>query len=274
MKRVPARLLQSIEAMGIRAAVAHWDLVPPDLARRLKPQTAQVGDGFLMMLKGSDSLRMNRVIGLGHRGRATERDVDEIIRRYRDARIERFSVLMCPGPQERRIERWLEASGFVRKPGLTLLLRSCAVPLRAEKTEVRIHRASAVDRATIVRIHAACFATPPSRRSWNLAAAASRDNEHYLAFVGATPVGAGTLRLDGDLAWLGGGATLTRWRKHGAHSALIAVRLRRAAKMGCRWVWVETAEPVRGRPDGSRRNLVRLGFEEVAVKPLYVWEGH
>src|SRR4030095_10534380 len=119
------------------------------------------------------------------------------------------------------LSRGFWAAGLLRKPGLTLLVRSCRIPVRAGMAGVRIHRASTVDRATIVRIHAACFATPASRRSWNLAAAASRGHEHYLAFVGATPVGVGTLRVDGDRAWLGGGATRTRWRNRGAHQALI-----------------------------------------------------
>lgn len=273
MGRAPsARLLRAIEAMGIQATEAHWNLVPPDLAKRLKPRTAHVGDAFLTVLPGSDALRTNRVIGLGHCGKATETVVDEIIGRYQDARVKRFSVLLGPGPQVDDVARWLSARGFARKPGLTLLVRDGRTPLPREKAEVRIHRASAVDRNTIVSIHSLCFATPASRRSWNLAAAASRHHEHYLAFIGSKAIGVGTLLIAGDLAWLGGGATLTRWRRRGAHRALILARLERAARRGCRWMWVETAAPVRGRPDGSRRNLMRLGFEEVFAKPLFVWE--
>lgn len=273
MKHVPsARLLRSIEAMGIRATEDHWKLVPPEVAKRLKPRTAHVGDAFLTMLAGSEALRVNRVIGLGHRGKASQQVVDEIVRRYQDAGVKRFSVLLGPGPQADDAARWLSARGFTRKPGLMLLVRDARKALPRQERRVVVHRASAVDRATIVAIHAKCFATPLSRRSWNLAAAASRDHEHYLAFAGPTAIAAGTLRIDGDLAWLGGGATLTRWRRRGAHRALILARLRRAVQRGCRWVWVETAAPARGRPDGSRRNLVRLGFEEAFTKPVFVSE--
>jgi len=272
MKRVSARLLQAIEASAIRGTEDHWKLVPPDLAKRLKTGTAHVGDAFMTMLSGSEALRMNRVIGLGHRGQANEQVIDEIVRRYHDARMKRFSLLLGPGPQMKQVARWLEARRFARKPGLMLLVRDARIPVPHEKAGLRIHRASAVDRETIVRIHATCFATPPIRRSWNLVAAAARHHEHYLAFDGPKAIGVGTIRVDGDLAWLGGGAVLTRYRRRGAHRALILARLRRAAQLGCRWVWVETAEPVKGRPDGSRRNLVRLGFQEVGVKPLYVWE--
>lgn len=123
----------------------------------------------------------------------------------------------------------------------------------------------------ILAIHERCFALPASRRSWSRAALASSHHEQYLALVGATPVAVGALQVDRELAWIGGGATLTRWRRHGAHAALIAARLRPAALRGCRWVWVETAAPAPGRPAGSRRNLLRMGFEEVCVKPIFVW---
>jgi GNAT superfamily N-acetyltransferase len=78
------------------------------------------------------------------------------------------------------------------------------------------------------------------------------------------------LRVEDGLAWLGGGAVRTPWRRRGIHQALILARLRRAARQGCRWAWVETAEPHTGRPDGSRRNLLRLGFEEIGTEPSYV----
>ena len=93
-----------------------------------------------------------------------------------------------------------------------------------------------------------------------------------MAFAGRIAVAVAAVRIDQGLAWLGGAATRTRWRGRGAQSALIAARLRRAQRAGCGWAWSETHEPMRGRPDGSRRNLTRLGFEQVLVEPIYVWE--
>lgn len=269
MKLASAALLRKVEAMGVRATEAHWKLVPPDLAKRSR--VAHVGDGLLTVLEGSDSLRMNRVIGLGHRGRASETMIDEIVGRYRASKIQRFSLLLSPGPQAATLTRWLLRRRFTRKRGITLLVRECRKPVPRLSSKVRVVRAARGNHAAVVRIHEECFGMPASQRSWGLAAAAAPGNEHLLAYVGKTPVAVGTLRIDGDLAWLGGGATRPRWRRLGAHGALIVARLRRAARRGCRWSWVETMTPVRGRPDGSRRNMIRLGFEEVCVKPTFVW---
>ncbi len=265
-------LLRRIEAMGVRSVERHWKLLPPDEARRLRPRVTRIGDAFLTLLETSDSLRMNRVKGLGHRGRAREAMVDEIVAWYRAAGVRRFSVLLGPGPQALRIAGWLQKRGFRRQGGLTLLLRDGRRPVPSVASPVRVVRAGPAQAPAVVGIHERCFGVPGSRRGWTLAAAAAPGPEHYLAWAATRPVGVGAVWVAGALAWLGGAATLTRWRRRGVHGALIAARLRRAARRGCRWAWAETLAPGPGRPDGSRRNLMRLGFEPVCLKPTFVWQ--
>ena len=263
--------MRRIEAMNVSGAERHWALIPPDLARRVRPRVVRIGDGLLTLMEKSDALRMNRVVGLGHRGAARESMIDTLIATYRDAGLQRFAVMLAPGPQRAEIERWLRKRGFTHKGGHAVLLRDCRQPLPPIATTVRVVRARRADREAVVAIHAATFRPPPSRMGWELAAAAAPGYEHYLAFDGATPISVGSLRVDGRVAWLGGGATLTGWRGRGAHAALIAARLRRAARRGCIWAWAETALPVPGRPQGSFRNLLRLGFLRVADRPAFVW---
>lgn len=265
------QLLSLIEASDVRAKQQHWALIPPELAVKLRARTSPVADGFMTLAAKSDSLRMNRVIGLGHRGEASERAIEETIAFYRAAKLRRFSMMLSPGPQSEQITRWLVARGFVRHGGHALLVRDGRLPVARVTSELRIARSTRQTATVVTAIHQRAFATPASRREWALASVRSADSNHYLAYVGSTPVAVGTLRIDGELAWLGGAATLTRWRRHGAHGALISARLRSAARRGCRWAWVETIAPAPGRPGGSRRNLLRLGFEEVCIKPLFVW---
>lgn len=266
-----AAVLRRIEAMAIRRAERFWSRIPPAVAKRLRPRVTRVGDALLTLGAGSDALRTNRVIGLGHDGRARESMIDEIIAFYRDARLRRFSLMMSPGPQSDRIAAWLLARGFAPGGGHSLLVRDARKPVPVVRSAVRVARARRGDVDAILGIHERCFALPASRRDWSRAAFEDSGLEQYLAWVGATPVAVGALRMEDGLAWLGGGATLTPWRRRGAHAALIAARLRRAARRGCRWIWVETVMPVPGRPAGSRRNLLRGGFEEVCLKPLFVW---
>jgi hypothetical protein len=273
--RPGARLLAAIEAMGVRSTRAFWALVPPELVKRVRPQVEPVGDGLLTLSGSSDALRMNRVIGLGHLGRAREEMIDGIIERFRAARLGRFSVVLSPGPQVAEITEWLTRRGLERHGGYALLVRDARrpVPSFRPRLGLKVARAGRKDAEAVVSIHEQAFFSPASRRSWALAGATMPGIEQYLVWSGRVPVAAGSLRIDGRLAWLGGGATLTSWRRHGAHAALIAARLRRAARAGCRWVWVETADPEPGRPAGSNRNLIRMGFEPAFVKPIFVWSG-
>ena len=266
-----ASVLRRIEAMAIRSTERFWTRIPPPVAKRLRPRVARVGDAFLTLAAGSDALRMNRVIGFGHQGLAREPMIDEIIAFYRAARLRRFSVMLSGGIGTDRISTWLLARGFQRRGGHSLLVRDARESVPGVRSAVRVARAKRADADTIISIHQRCFALPDSRREWSRMVLEDSGLEQYLAWAGATPVAVGALRIDSDLAWLGGGATLTRWRRHGAHGALIAARLRRAARRGCRWAWVETAMPAPGRPDGSRRNLLRAGFVETWHKPVFVW---
>ena len=265
-------LLRRIESMSVRGMERHWRLIPPETARRLRPRVARVGDGIMTRLETSNALRMNRVIGLGHRGRARETMIDEIVEWYRTAGLERFSFHVSPGPQAIEIRDWLSRRGFKPQVGHALLLRDGRQPVPRVASAARVTRVGPAQASVVVDINERCFGSPASRRAWSLAAAKAPRYEHFVARVGKKPVGAGALQVAGDLAWLGGGATLTAWRKRGVHSALIAARLRRASQRGCRWVWVETLAPTPGRPDGSRRNLLRLGFEPVCLRPIYLWQ--
>jgi GNAT superfamily N-acetyltransferase len=266
-------LIRRTEAAGMRATEDHWALIPPDAARRLGARVARVGDGLLTLAARSDSARMNRVMGLGNRGQAKESTIDEVIDLYRAAGRESFSVLVSPGPQSRRIIGWLLARGFARRGGYSLLVRDCRVPVPRAGVGIRVLRAKRAQAPVVVGIHQRCFGLPAIRRSWSIASARSSAYEHYLAYVGETAAGVGSLRVEGTLAWFGAAATLSRWRRRGVHAALIAARLRSAARHGCRWAWVETLAPAAGRPGSSRRNLLRLGFQEICIRPIFVRKG-
>ena len=67
-----------------------------------------------------------------------------------------------------------------------------------------------------------------------------------------------------DFAYLAGGSTLATWRKRGIYRALVAVRARRAAARGTRYVMVDAS-------DDSAPILRRLGFTAVTTTTPYVW---
>lgn len=77
--------------------------------------------------------------------------------------------------------------------------------------------------------------------------------------------------VSGEAAWFGFAATDAAHRRRGAQQGAIVRRLEDAAKAGCTWVSVETAEDTVTKDAPSFRNLRRLGFEVAYTRPNYLW---
>ncbi|MFC0432640.1 GNAT family N-acetyltransferase [Kutzneria buriramensis] len=87
---------------------------------------------------------------------------------------------------------------------------------------------------------------------------------HFVAWDGATAVGAACLYQRGELGYLTTTATLASHRDRGIQSALISRRAKEAAAAGCARLVAETGKPTRDGKNSSFNNLTRAGLE-----PLY-----
>ena len=99
-----------------------------------------------------------------------------------------------------------------------------------------------------------------------LARAPGRGWRCWVALDGDEPAGAAALYAAEGVGYLGLAGTLPEHRGKGAQSALLAARIRLAAEQGATRVTTETGVREPGRPDRSYRNILRAGFEEVAVR--------
>jgi GNAT superfamily N-acetyltransferase len=68
--------------------------------------------------------------------------------------------------------------------------------------------------------------------------------------------------VDGDVAWIGAGATRPAFRRRGGQSALLAARVARALELGARTLVTETGARVDDRRHTSYDNILRTGFRE------------
>jgi GNAT superfamily N-acetyltransferase len=91
-----------------------------------------------------------------------------------------------------------------------------------------------------------------------------------VAYQDDTPVAPGALFVDQEVANLCWSATHAAHRRHGAHAALIAHRVRQAAGKGCTTVVAESLEASSARPGAGLRNLIRAGFQVTQNVRVYV----
>ncbi len=89
-----------------------------------------------------------------------------------------------------------------------------------------------------------------------------------IAEIDGEPAGAAGLFVHRGVGGLGPGCVLPAFRNRGVHAALIAVRARTAAALGCDVVagWA--------RRDGvSERNMIRMGLSRIWTRHSYRWGG-
>jgi GNAT superfamily N-acetyltransferase len=96
---------------------------------------------------------------------------------------------------------------------------------------------------------------------------ASRENAvDFLAEVDGEPAAAAVLAIHDGVALLGGSSTIARFRRRGAHQALMDTRLDYAARAGCDLAMISAGPP----GGGSERNAARQGFRTAYTRIM--WE--
>lgn len=264
------------ESIELQMNEAFWALRPESLAGKKKSRELFfVGGAQVAVAPGRVSLQRNRVCGLGVRERAGEQMIDQILDIYRASKVKRFSFQQSPCTQYELIGGWLEKRGFRPHHAYSELVRETA-PAMAVQTavpaEVRVERIGRQDARDFAAVFGKVFPVPSSQLDWISASVGAPGFSHYMAYVGDRPAATAMIYANGSAAWMGWAGTLTVFRRRGAQTALIAARVQRAAELGAKWIVCATMEPKRGRPTGSYRNLLKSGFREAYLRPIWVWE--
>ncbi len=224
--------------------------------------TAAGGASVLTMPEARGSPMLNRAVGLGVERPATEADVDEALAALAGAAG--FYVAVTPDAAPAQLPGWLRERGLEPGWGWMTFRRSVEAPPPAD-TALRLAQTSdAADAAAFARVVRASYGLPPALEP-RLARAPEAGWHCWIAYDGDRPAAAAGLYVTGATGYLGLAGSLEEARGRGAQTALLAARIRRAAELGCDMLVTETGERTGDRPSDSYRNILRAGFEEVAV---------
>jgi GNAT superfamily N-acetyltransferase len=126
---------------------------------------------------------------------------------------------------------------------------------RGDERQLRLSEANADELPLFLDILAAGYAAPAQLSAFMRIEHSAAALRRFLAWRGDEPVAAAAMSLHGEMAVLGGAATLPTARGCGAQLALLHHRLQQAAHAGC------AAATATAAPDSpSLRNLTRAGF--------------
>jgi hypothetical protein len=95
----------------------------------------------------------------------------------------------------------------------------------------------------------------------------------FAVYEGDAIVATGSLRVDGTVGHLFGGATLPSARSRGAQSALIAARAAAAVAAGCSWLIAEALAEGPGQHNPSLHNQLRAGLTARYQRENWIWRG-
>jgi hypothetical protein len=225
-----------------------------------------VGPATAFSARAVPHILFNRTLGLGVFAPATRAEAAAVVRAYAERGVNRYLVHLHQQAAPPRLRDWLGELGLAPFRRAWAKFSRDDAPTEDAETSLRIQTIDSARAADFARIAIDGYGLPPTAAGL-LRPLAGRPRWHiYLSYAGDRPAGTAAMFIDGDVGWLGWGATEFKYRGRGSQSGLLARRLRDALALGCRRFHVELGESVPGEPQSSYHNILRAGFARTYVR--------
>ena len=258
-------LAEANEARVYEALVCGADLAQFEVVRQ--------GGACLLIGRGSPSqLVVNRVIGWGVDEPPSEASLDRVVQAYGNAG---FGIELAGRAATPQVVEWLRARRLRRVSTAQVMVRPAADPPSMyaaweAKTGLRVQAVGAEGLHTLARLSCENFNVPAAIGELLAAGTRGPGWRRWLAFDGEQPIGASLSYVQNDVGWFGWTCVAPSHRGKWLHSAFLARQLEEAATAGCRWITTESGLSTPKKPDPVHHNLLRFGFVDAYLRPIYV----
>jgi len=235
-------------------------------APEVRVEVAIIAGATLFSARTVPGILFNRVIGLGVFAPARHADATAVVAHFAERGVGRYLVHLHPDIDPPRMRDWLAELRLLPFRRAWAKFARGLGPIDNAETSLRVDEVGAERASDFTRVVAEGYGMPPPAEAL-LRPLPGRARWHtYLSCDGDRAAGAAAMFIDGDVAWLGFGATEPLYRGRGSQRALLARRLRDGLALGVRRFYVETGEAIPGEPQTSYRNILRAGFERIYVR--------
>jgi len=261
----------ALERAEIEASVDLCRSAAPEIVEQTGIAVRELDDGIVLAATRLDVLALNRAVGVGLGGRPSDAALKQMVEAFESVGSPRFFVQVPPTAGTSDLGPRLEELGIRHFNNWMRLRRDLEDLPEARPSSVVVRQIGPEAADTFSGIVAAAFGYPPTIAPLTGCVIGRAGWRHYMAFEDEEPIGTAAMLIEGEAAWFGFAATAAEHRGRGAQTALVVRRLQDAAREGCKWVSVETAEQTPEREAPSFRNLSRLGFSVAYTRPNYLW---
>jgi GNAT superfamily N-acetyltransferase len=225
-----------------------------------------LGGAVVFTARTVPAVLFNRALGLGVFAPASRAEAAAVTRQFAERGVHRYLVHLPPTASPPRLRDWLGELGLAPFRRSWAKFSRGDEPVADAETSLRVEAIGPECAADFARITIDGYGLPPTAAGM-LRPLVGRPRWHvYLSYAGDRPAGTGVMFVDGEVGWLGWGATEPEHRGRGSQRALLARRLRDALALGCRRFYVELGESVPGEPQSSYQNILRAGFTRAYVR--------
>jgi GNAT superfamily N-acetyltransferase len=226
---------------------------------------ASVGGGYAIYC-GANS-PVTQAVGLGLNGAVNKEEFDRLEEFY-FSREEPVRVETCPMADGSLIEHYRERGYHVSEFSNVLVRPVEKAAAAALPALIEIQKAAdgEIDLWTLTVAQGFAEHSPVTQELLGIMRlfAYGKNTECYFARVDGKIAGGATLALRGRIAGLFGASTLPQFRNRGVQTALLQVRLQRAAEEGC-----ELAMSLALPGSASQRNITRRGFQTLYTRAKF-----
>lgn len=267
-----AHLAYLVEFSEARAYRSLMQAAPEPLLEAHDMHSLSIGSA-VAVVSGTvtNSLNMNRVIGLGVAEAASEEVLDEIFALYQRHGVS-FGIELCPVAAPAALKAWLQQRRMRRGVATAMHYREAQPisPVDRSSSSLTVRRAKPSESDLVAEICCSVFRMPEPARAALAGTAVLSDWRQWIGYADGRPVAAALSFIRDGIAWLGWDATVPEFRGRGAQSALIAHRINDACSSGCEYITTETAPGIGERADASFRNYARNGFSFAYERFTYI----
>lgn len=230
----------------------------------------EISENCLALISSVDVFIGNRVIGIGLNEKVTDSLIKEIKNFYKQNNKNKFFIQASPVENNTNIRDLILQNGGELRSNWAKLVK---IPesKKINNSEISIRELHEQDHEYVASLLLRSFSFPEELRPFCNYAFGKTGWTNYVAMLNDKIAGTGSLYIKDGIAEIGIAATVEDARGKGVQSALIHYRENEAFEKGCRYLFVETAEPTATYPAPSYRNMIRLGFTELYRRPNYLF---